>query len=194
MGRTALSVRRVDTPSYAPFIDLWVAHRIETGTSPEVARRLAHDGTLQAALERSDVSAFVAFQGGRPAGYAVLGDTTRSLLVDSPTVTIDMLYVVPELRRTGVAKALLAACARYADRQGAEHITSLVPAQDREANRFFARLGFASETMRRVTTTATLQRRLAREGAPRYSIDQVLQRRRDVRTRLSHARPPKIAG
>lgn len=194
MGRLVLSVRRVDSTLYAPFIDLWVAHRIESGSTPEVAQRLAQDGTLQSALERSDVSAFIAFVEARPAGYIVLGDTTRSLLVDSPSVSIDMLYVVPELRRQGVAKALLAASARYADRQGAEHITSLVPAQDREANRFFARLGFASETVRRVTTSATLQRRLARAGSTRTSLEHVLQRRRDVRSRLSQSRPPQIAG
>jgi GNAT superfamily N-acetyltransferase len=194
MGRSVLSVRRVDSTLYAPFIDLWVAHRIETGSSPEVAQRLAQDGTLHAALERPDVSALIAFVEDRPAGYIVLGDTTRSLLVDSPSVSIDMLFVVSDLRRQGVAKALLAASARYADRQGAEHITSLVPAQDRDANRFFARLGFASETVRRVTTSATLQRRLARGAAPRHSLEQVLQRRRDVRTRLTRSRPPQIAG
>jgi ribosomal protein S18 acetylase RimI-like enzyme len=194
MGRVVLSVRRVDSNLYTPFIDLWVAHRIETGTTSEAAQRLALDGTLQAALERPDVSAFVAFVDGRPAGYIVLGDTTRSLLVESPSVTIDMLYVSPELRRQGVARALLSAAARYADRQGAEQITSSVPAQDREANRFFARLGFCSETVRRVTTSVALQRRLAGHGSTRYSIEQVLQRRRDVRSRVTPARPPQIAG
>jgi GNAT superfamily N-acetyltransferase len=195
MGRVVLNVRRVDSSLYTPFIDLWVAHRIETGTTPEAAHRLAADGTLRSALERPDVSALIAFHDGTPAGYIVLGDTTRSLLVDSPSVTIDMLFVVPELRRQGVARALLSAAARYADRQGAEHITSSVPAQDREANRFFARLGFASETVRRVTTSATLQRRLAGHGTTtRYSLDQVLQRRRDVRARLTTASPPQIAG
>lgn len=194
MGRSVLSVSRVDSTLYAPFIELWIAHRMETGSSRDVAERLAQDGTLRAALERTDVTAFIAFVEERPAGYVVLGDTTRSLLVDSPSVSIDMLYVAPEQRRQGVAKALLAASARYADRQGAEHITSLVPAQDREANRFFARLGFASETVRRVTTSATLQRRLVREASTRYSLDQVLQRRRDVRSRLAHSRPPQIAG
>jgi ribosomal protein S18 acetylase RimI-like enzyme len=109
-------------------------------------------------------------------------------------VSIDMLFVLPDLRRQGVAKALLTASARYADQRGVEHVTSVVPAQDREANRFFARLGFGSETVRRVTTSGALQRRLAREGATRYSMEQVLQRRRDVRTRLSRTHPPQIAG
>ncbi len=117
-------------------------------------------------MQRNDVAAFIAFVDSRPAGYLVLSDSTRSLLVDSPCVSIDMLYVDPDHRRLGVGRTLLAAASRYADRQGAEHVASLVPAQDRDANRFFARLGFAPETVRRVTSSATLQRKLAGEPRP----------------------------
>lgn len=195
MGRSVATVQRVDESLHSPFIELWITHRIEGGTTPEAAQRLALDGTLRNALQRKDVAAFIAFVDNRPAGYLVLSDSTRSLLVDSPCVSIDMLYVDPEYRRLGVGRALLASASRYADRQGAEHLASLVPAQDRDANRFFARLGFASETVRRVTTSATLQRRLAGHGTTtRYSLDQVLQRRRDVRARLTTASPPQIAG
>ena len=63
----------------------------------------------------------------------------------------------------GSGKALLAAASRYADRNGCDHLVSAVPAQDRELNRFFARLGFAPETVRRVTSSAVLQRKLAGE-------------------------------
>ncbi len=206
MGRTVISVRKVDVDLHSQFIELWITHRIEAGTTPEAAQRLALDGTLRTALQRNDIYAFVAFVDDRAAGYVVLADSTRSLLVNSPCVSIDMLFVHPELRRTGVGKALLGAAGRHADRQGAEHLASAVPAQNREANRFFARLGFAPETVRRVTSTATLQRKLSGEPrGQRYSLDQVLQRRRDVRTKAARtasragsrqlpAQPPQIAG
>ncbi|MDN5766403.1 MAG: GNAT family N-acetyltransferase [Humibacillus sp.] len=209
MGRTVISVRQVDVDLHSQFIELWITHRIEAGTTPEAAQRLALDGTLRTALQREDICAFIAFIDDRAAGYVVLADSTRSLLVNSPCVSIDMLFVHPELRRTGVGKALLAAAGRHADRRGAEHLASAVPAQNREANRFFARLGFAPETVRRVTSTATLQRKLAGESrGQRYSLDQVLQRRRDVRTKAARAarsagragsrphptQPPQIAG
>jgi GNAT superfamily N-acetyltransferase len=142
MGRSIATVQRVDDSLHSPFIELWISHRIEGGTTPEAAQRLALDGTLRNALQRSDVAAFIAFVDSRPAGYLVLSDSTRSLLVDSPCVAIDMLYVAPAYRRLGVGRALLRSVSLYADRQGAEHIASLVPAQDRDANRFFARLGF----------------------------------------------------
>ena len=194
MGRSIASVQRVDESLHSPFIELWITHRIEGGTTPEAAQRLALDGTLRNALQRNDVAAFIAFVDSRPAGYLVLSDSTRSLLVDSPCVSIDMLYVDPAHRRLGVGHALLAAASRYADRLGAEHVASLVPAQDRDANRFFARLGFAPETVRRVTSSATLQRKLAGEPRPtRVAIDQVMARRRDLRLRRRH-QPPQVAG
>ncbi|WP_404393411.1 GNAT family N-acetyltransferase [Humibacillus xanthopallidus] len=194
MGRSIASVQRVDESLHSPFIELWITHRIEGGTTPEAAQRLALDGTLRTALQRNDVAAFIAFVDNRPAGYLVLSDSTRSLLVDSPCVSIDMLYVDPAHRRLGVGRSLLAAASRYADRLGAEHVASLVPAQDRDANRFFARLGFAPETVRRVTSLATLQRKLAGEPRPtRVAIDQVMARRRDLRLRRRH-QPPQVAG
>ncbi len=194
MGRSVERVQRVDASLHSRFVELWIVHRVEGGTSPEAAQRLALDGTLRAALERPDIEAFIAFVDDVPAGYVVLADSTRSLLITAPCVSIDMLFVHPDFRRQGVGKMLLAAASRYADRQGAEHLASTVPAQDREANRFFARLGFASETVRRVTAVSTLQRRLSGERrGQRYSFDQVLQRRRDLRARTA-AQPPQIAG
>ena len=139
MGRSPVTVQRVDVGLQTPFIELWTAHRVEAGTTPEAACRLAADGTLRKALARKDVTAYIAFLDGRPAGYVVIADTTRSLLVAAPSVSIDMLYVHADLRRQGVGKALLAAASRYADRNGCDHLVSAVPAQDRELNRFFAR-------------------------------------------------------
>ncbi|NUO90973.1 MAG: GNAT family N-acetyltransferase [Dermatophilaceae bacterium] len=197
MGRSTVSVQRVDESLHSQFIELWITHRIEGGTTPEAAQRLALDGTLRTALQRNDICAFIASVDGRPRGYVVLADSTRSLLVDSPCVSIDMLYVHPDFRRQGVGRALLTAASRYADRQGCEHLASAVPAGDRDANRFFARLGFAPETVRRVASAATLQRKLAGEARPgpqRVTLD-LLQRRRDLRSRTRATRhDPKIAG
>jgi GNAT superfamily N-acetyltransferase len=194
MGRSAVDVRRVEGALREPFIELWVAHRIESGTRPDAARRLAADGTLSAALDRSDICAFIAHVDGVPAGYVVVADSTRSPLVDAPCVSISMLHVLPAYRRTGVATALLATTTRYADRVGAGHVASLVPAHDREANRFFARIGFVPETVRRVTSVATLQRRLAGESPSRGPVAEVLQRRRDLRARARAMTPPRVAG
>lgn len=195
MGRSAVDVRRVEGALREPFMELWVAHRIEVGTTPEAARRLAADGTLGSALDRSDICAFIAHVDGTPAGYVVVADTTRSPLVAAPCVSISMLHVLPEYRRGGVATALLATTTRYAERVGAGHVASLVPAHDRETNRFFARIGFAPETVRRVTSVVNLQRRLAGESPSRRPVAEVLQRRRDLRARAARAiTPSRVAG
>ena len=91
-----------------------------------------------------------------------------------------------------LASALLATTARYAERVGADHVASLVPAHDRDTNRFFARLGFVPETVRRVTSVAMLQRRLAGSSPMRRSVAQVLQRRQRVGL-PGHLTPQHIA-
>jgi GNAT superfamily N-acetyltransferase len=194
MGRAVSSVQRVDESLHMQFFELWITHRVEAGTTPEAARRLALDGTLRHALERDDVCAFMAFIDTRAAGYVVIADSTRSLLVDSPCVSIDMLFVHPDFRRQGVGRALLAAATRYADRHGCDQLASAVPAGDREANRFFARLGFVPETVRRVASATSLQRRLAGEsGMPVLPFELVLQRRRDLRARVRPQEPRRAA-
>jgi hypothetical protein len=60
MSRPTVSVRRLGASQRASFIELWIAHRVETGTTVEAARRLSVDGTLTAALDRCDVVAFMA--------------------------------------------------------------------------------------------------------------------------------------
>ena len=64
----------------------------------------------------------------------------------------------------------------HAERVGAEVIVGNVPAQSREANRFFARLGFGSVIVRRATSTAALRRRL-RPGAKPERFEALRRRR-----------------
>ncbi len=183
MSRPQVLVRRVDEAHQQQLIDLWIANRVEAGISPEVAQRIGGDGTLRAALTRPEVTALVALLDDTAVGYLVLSDTTAGLLVDTPCTTIDQLYVRAPWRRYGVARQLLAAAATHAERAGADQIASNVPSQVRDANRFFARLGFLPTIVRRVTTPSALHRRLAGGGEQRYGLDQVLQRRRTARVR-----------
>ena len=187
MSRPHVSVRRVTPAMYDDFAALWVEARVEAGLSEESATRAAAAERLGSVLGREDVRAYIASADQVPVGYAVLSHSPLSGLSDLPCVVVDQLYVTQGRRRHGAARAMLAAVAAYADRLGCEQIASNVPAQGREANRFFARLGFTSLVVKRVTTTAALQRRLAGED-PRHGFDQVLQRRRSLRARATRAR------
>lgn len=192
MSRPVVSVKSVTEDLERAFTELWMSSRVETGTSPEVVARAASEGKIAAALNREDVRAFVALSDGRTVGFAVASSSPFSPLVETPCVTVDQLYVAPEMRRHGVARVLLGAVALYAESRGCEQVGCHVPAQQRDANRFFARLGFGSQTVRRVTTVAALRRRLGADE-PRHhshSLEQLLYRRRSLRAKSRGAGGP----
>lgn len=188
MSRPVVSVKRVAAELEPSFTDLWVTSRVEYGVSPEVAARAASDGRLRAALDRKDVRAFLALgDGGDPVGFVVATHSPFSGLTEAPSVAIDQIYVTPRARRHGVARHLLAAVTAYAEKLGCEQIGCNVPSQHREANRFFARLGFSSQIVRRVTSTGALRRRIGVDE-PRLSLEQILNRRRSLRARAGAGR------
>ncbi|MDF2145789.1 GNAT family N-acetyltransferase [Knoellia sp. p5-6-4] len=193
MSRPGVCVKRVSDDLERSFTELWMSSRVESGVSPEVAARAASEGKVRSALQREDVRAFVALgEGGLPVGFVVATHSPFSGLTDSPSVAIDQLYVAPKARRHGVARHLLAAVTAYAEKQGCEQIGCNVPSQQRDANRFFARLGFSSQVVRRVTSTSALRRRLGADE-PRISLDQILHKRRSLRARAS-AGASRLAG
>lgn len=193
MSRPGVCVKRVSADLERSFTELWMSSRVESGVSPEVAARAASEGRVRSALQREDVRAFLAVgEGGQPVGFVVATHSPFSGLTDSPSVAIDQLYVAPRARRHGVARYLLAAVTAYAEKQGCEQIGCNVPSQQRDANRFFARLGFSSQVVRRVTSTSALRRRLGADE-PRISLDQILHKRRSLRARAS-AGASRLAG
>jgi ribosomal protein S18 acetylase RimI-like enzyme len=102
-------------------------------------------------------------------GLAVLGLDPLSLVLGNPQVTIDTFVVHREHRRCGAGVLLLAAAAAYAHESGADHVVAAVGGHEPERQRFFARMGFAPLTTRRIVTVDSLTRALAawhRGGIP----------------------------
>ena len=96
-----------------------------------------------------------------PVGLAVLGVDPLSLVLGNPQVTVDTFVVHREHRRRGTGAVLLAAAARYAEETGADHVVAAVGGHEAERQRFFARMGFAPLTTRRIVTVDSLTRSLA---------------------------------
>ncbi len=196
MSRPQVIVRPVDEEHHQPLVDLFVEGRVEAGGSWEAAMRIASVGGLSTVLRRPEVTALLAFVDQAPVGYLVLSDSLAGPFADSPCTAIDQLFVSAAWRRHGVARQLVGAAAAHADRVGAESIVSNVPSQIRDANRFFARLGFSPTIVRRVTTPAALHRKLAAATgqsslsgrARRAGLEEVLQRRRSARFRAVRQR------
>jgi GNAT superfamily N-acetyltransferase len=137
--------------------------------------------TLRAALEREGVEVFVARVDQHDVGFVVLSRGPLLPLLDDVCVSIEHLFVVQEARRLGVGHALLARVTARAEQLGATQISTTVPAPGRDAQRFFARLGFGPFVVTRVTTVQTLRRRLSWNDHPR--LDATVLRRRSLRAR-----------
>jgi GNAT superfamily N-acetyltransferase len=112
-----------------------------------------------------------------PVGLAVLGLDPLSLVLGTPQVTVDTFVVHREHRRRGTGAVLLAAAAAYAQENGAPHVVAAVAGHEAERQRFFARMGFAPLSTRRIVTVESLTRSLAawqRSGllvpAPRRAV------------------------
>jgi GNAT superfamily N-acetyltransferase len=120
---------------------------------------------------------------GALAGMACLAARPLGPFVEAPVLQIDYLHIRPGQRGRGVGRALVAAAASFADELGLEHVSVSVFPHLREANRFYARLGFSPLVVRRVATTSTVRRRLGLE--PTSGRLSVLARRRSVRARAA---------
>lgn len=184
MARPHVVVRPADPSDIDAVVELWAAYRVESGVTGEAAARRVLEGRVVSLLDRGDVHVFVAYAEDAPVGYVLVSDVPPTPLSELSSVSIDQLYVVKARRREGVARHLLTSVTAYAERAGVEQVVSNVPSQGRDANRFFARLGFTPTVVRRVVPTAGLHRKLV-GGEPRYSVDQLLQRRRLARLRDS---------
>jgi GNAT superfamily N-acetyltransferase len=99
--------------------------------------------------------------GEQAVGLAVLGTDPLSVVLGVPQVTVDNLVVHREHRRRGVGAALLAAAVVYAEETGADHVVAAVGGHEAERQRFFARMGFAPLTARRIVSRETLTRSLS---------------------------------
>ena len=180
MGRRTLDVSPVDDDDLRDITGLWLAARIDNGASKDAAARCVTDGRLATALRRAGVQAWVARLDGEAVGYAIVTENPFGLS-PSAELAIEQLWVGPEARRHGVAKSLITAVLSCAERAGCEIVVSNVPTTSRDANRFFARLGFSSVTVRRVVSTTQLRRKVAPETSE--SGHELLRRRRSLRSR-----------
>lgn len=96
---------------------------------------------LQARLERGEATVFLAFDGDRALGFALLYDTFTSVAMKPLTILND-LYTLPEARGQGVAHALIASCAEHAQARGSFRLR-LRTAKDNEiAQRVYEHIGF----------------------------------------------------
>jgi ribosomal protein S18 acetylase RimI-like enzyme len=105
-----------------------------------------------------------------PLGMALFTVSPANALVDIPAVHMSHAVVAARHRKRGAGKALVAAAAAYAEERGIDQLVVSVHPGSRDAARFFARLGFAPQAVRRTAPVSLVRRRLtAGEGIVRQT-------------------------
>lgn len=205
MPRNSLSVRAAtadDLPVLLAFdeelrVQLGPAPGSRVGTEPRTGRSGMQ---AQADLEQRYLQAIddphrhlvlCVRAGGEPLGMALLTVAPANALFDVPAVHLSHAVVPGRHRRRGAGKALVTAAVEHAEALGIGQLVVAVNPGSREANRFFARLGFAPLVVRRVAAVPTVRRRLAEVKTP---VEHELRRRprRDVRRGVRALVPPAL--
>lgn len=123
---------------------------------------------------------------GEVAGACYLKATTVSPVNLEPVVQAAALYVIPAHRRHGVGHALMEQAVAFAEGLGIGLVSSAVPVNSRDTNRFFARLGLTQSACARVAPTVAVRGKLGasspRKATPR-NLTRLLAARRSQRER-----------
>lgn len=110
-------------------------------------------------------------------GMMVVASTWVNPLLDARAVQVSLLVVAASHRKHGIGRALLSEAVRYAEEIEAEEVVVSVLPTLREANRFYAQLGFSPQVVRRSAAVSGLRRRLKTGGERSRPVSDLALRR-----------------
>jgi GNAT superfamily N-acetyltransferase len=186
--RTSLHVRAATTADLPALLAFGEELRDQViAPAPEVGGRSRGGvpATARADLEHRYVEALedpsrelvvVCDELDQPLGMALLTVAPANALLDIPAVHMSHAVVGDRHKRRGAGRTLVAAATAYAEQRGIDQLVVSVHPGSRDANRFFARLGFAPLAVRRTAPVAAVRRRLA-QAETRPVADHVVRRR-----------------
>jgi ribosomal protein S18 acetylase RimI-like enzyme len=183
---------RAATPDDLPtLLELWnelsqVGGRAERAVNPMTV--IDVPTRLREVLLDPDCRVVLATTADEPAGMVLLRISRPDPLSDNELVHVMHLVVSRAARNRGVGRALVSSAADFAAARQIDHVAASVYPSLREANRFFARLGFAPVAVRRIAPVAALRRRFDNERTPSLFADTVRRR-----TRIGRPVPPQRA-
>jgi GNAT superfamily N-acetyltransferase len=162
--RGNVNVRHPVKTDLPVLVDMWEELRRDSGRTGPLAPSPCETTLLEIIDWNSgsmDRRAVVAELDGEVVGMAYFSVQPASALIECETVQIDYLHVRPSFTRRGVGHALVAAAAAFAEQVGAEHVSVGVFPHVREANRFYAKIGFSPLVVRRIAPVSALRHLLA---------------------------------
>ena len=154
----AVTVRDIAVDDLPALMPLWEEIQADNA-GLDVSVLLARIEMAQSEISRL----LTAWDGEEAVGIAMVTMSDVGTWAELPAVQVSGLHVLSKARRRGVAKALLNAALVCADNWGCNNLVVAVPPASREANRFFARLGFAPIATKRIVDTAALRRMISAE-------------------------------
>ncbi len=158
MGRTPVTVRGAEPADLTSLLVLVSQARQEDPSRQGPRHGAVPDerSRLESLLRRPDVQVMLAHDraGAEPVGVLVLRRGELLPLTGHQAVHVEQLWVHPEHRNRGVARALLRQAAAVAEQSGMDEVVCTVAPSWREAHRFLARLGFAPLTAQRAVPGA----------------------------------------
>lgn len=194
MPRCGIVVRpaeRDDLDEVARLVDLVVP----TMPGPRQGATRSGDGAQRFGrlVDNPDTHLLVAcLADGTRAGAAMLSVDAVSMALGGLIMSV-VLIVDENARQRGVGRELVSAVARYADEAGADAVTVSLPPGNREAHRFFSRLGFVPLVTNRIASVSQLMRALAPSEIAAERRQSVLLRARRPFSRRSAALAARMA-
>lgn len=137
-----MTVRPAEARDLDVLVPLFDAYRQFYGQTSDVAG--AHV-FLAERFRRGQSVVFLAEAEGNAVGFTQLYPSFSSTRM-APLMIVNDLYVAPEARRTGAAKALIAAAVAHARAQGATRLVLSTGVENRPAQALYEALGWARET------------------------------------------------
>ncbi|MEJ2578837.1 MAG: GNAT family N-acetyltransferase, partial [Kineosporiaceae bacterium] len=127
MTRPPVDVRPAGLADVDDLVQLWTSAREELARNGRPLGAADAEGLrrrLATALAEDGLQVVLARWAGRPAGYALMRVAALAPLLDGVVLHVDHLFVLPELRRHGIARALHAMVAGTAERLGADQVVA----------------------------------------------------------------------
>jgi GNAT superfamily N-acetyltransferase len=137
-----LEVRRAEARDLDVLVPLFDAYRQFYGQPPDVARAWAF---LAERFLHGQSVVFLAEGGARAVGFVQLFPSFSSTRT-APILILNDLYVAPHARRTGAARALVAAATAFAKAEGAAGLTLSTGVENRPAQALYEAMGWKRET------------------------------------------------
>lgn len=138
----SVEVRRAEARDLDALVPLFDAYRQFYGQPSDLPRAWAF--LAERFLHRQS-TVFLAEAGGRAVGFTQLYPSFSSTRT-APLLILNDLYVAPDARRSGAARALLVAAEAFARAEGAAGLTLSTGVENRPAQALYEAMGWVRET------------------------------------------------